>query len=446
MVTVAELKKICSDNGLKGYSKLNKEELIDLLSKKVVTKKWADSYNIDSPLEGSIYNPYYDKNVSIYGLENCGDKRQSLERFDFPSSKLFSSMTCDVLPLKDIKTIVGPIDYTEWKIGDKNIGIFGENHIIQQRDLRKMNWKNTTCFSSFLTSLVTQRSDVFFDFFYELYMSDEDKYYNRDTIFLNKGEENNNSDIAIFEIIDIEFKKCLTYNKNCPYKNLRAHYSDYRKNIVGSTTNLWYIYDELLEKYYRDMELPKDVKKSRHKIFDEYRDPKILLEYINSGIKVFLDSDKKINKQLDNNIYKKEIKEFINLKLKLTKERLGKVIEYYHGNMFHKIVNYFYYYFINNDIFDEELRNSFMDILLLMYTYIMDIYLLGRLFRTFKNKKDDKPTSMNNCIIYVGNAHSRTYNEFMESIGAKKILDIRSDDNQSLQFTDTHKKKSFLFN
>ena len=85
------------------------------------------------PESNSVFNPYYNKYIPANGIENCGVERPSLKRFVTGQSNIaFANSYCDVLPLKDIRYIVGPVSYREFRYGKYNIGIFGEIPILYQ--------------------------------------------------------------------------------------------------------------------------------------------------------------------------------------------------------------------------------------------------------------------------------------------------------------------------
>jgi len=66
------------------------------------------------------------------------------------------------------------------------------------------------------------------------------------------------------------------------------------------------------------------------------------------------------------------------------------------------------------------------------YESLMDIYLLGRLFRSYKPLPDQKPKTafhnapVRNAVIYSGNDHKKNYDKFFEKIGAVELYSFKS--------------------
>ena len=181
----------------------------------------------------TIFNPYYNEMVEVYGDQNCGGDRKSLKRIDNPNVKLVNKY-CDVLPLKDINYIIGPVEYDEFKYGKYNIAIFGELHLINIDSVSKLPKNHTLSFTGFLASLLTQNNDKQYDLFVEL------PYKNRlinppTTYHIN----------TTLNLIELDFAKCLALVKNCPYKNLRAHYIDYRNVHNANNRRFLHLYRDL---------------------------------------------------------------------------------------------------------------------------------------------------------------------------------------------------------
>jgi len=69
-----------------------------------------------------------------------------------------------------------------------------------------------------------------------------------------------------------------------------------------------------------------------------------------------------------------------------------------------------------------ELQNVNSE-LILYFTNIMDLYLLGRLFKTFsktsKNNLFNQNDAAKRIVIYVGDAHANNYRKFLEKLGFK---------------------------
>ena len=64
------------------------------------------------------------------------------------------------------------------------------------------------------------------------------------------------------------------------------------------------------------------------------------------------------------------------------------------------------------------------------YNHIMDIYLLGRLFRSYDNIGGKFKSAFNNAavktaILYTGNRHKLQYDDFFEAIGARRVYEFQ---------------------
>ena len=370
-----------------------------------------------------IFNPYYNKNVLVDGFDNCSDTRKSLERFNPTQSNIaFATSYCDVLPLKNIKYIVGPIAYNEFRYGKYNIGLFGEFHMIRvvPKDLTN---KSTVNFSSFLTSVVMQNPKQF-DFFLEMYFKSR-QYPEKMVNDLN----------TIFNLLSVDFKDCLSISKSCPFKNLRAHYVDYR-----SVSD---IDDNVATRIYQGIANWLGSDRSGH--MSDYLNSTEIQDLIENAVERYkevvkkidkiIKNDKKLNKQLDNNPLKIQILKFIKIS---QQGRLEKFVEYLERNRMAE--------------FDIKTMNTRQALILIdfallfigVYSNLMDIYTLARMFRTFHKTPTDDPE---NIIVYSGNLHADRYNKFLDHIKAEKIIEIKGNTNDMyIEFSEENKRKSFLFN
>ena len=107
----------------------------------------------------------------------------------------------------------------------------------------------------------------------------------------------------------------------------------------------------------------------------------------------------------------------------------------------------FFKILVRNQIFrveDENVRNElyeiYNDIKALSpkelykqtYVYLMDIYLLGRLFRSYvpllgqKQKTAFNNASVQNAVIYSGDHHKKNYDYFFRNIGAVELYSFKS--------------------
>lgn len=83
----------------------------------------------------------------------------------------------------------------------------------------------------------------------------------------------------------------------------------------------------------------------------------------------------------------------------------------------------------------EENKIEYKDVLQPLINYLMDYYLLMRMFRTFDTKSKPRKfdsEEANNCIVYVGDAHARLYRKILSKIGFKTINSTCSNHNNKL--------------
>lgn len=78
------------------------------------------------------------------------------------------------------------------------------------------------------------------------------------------------------------------------------------------------------------------------------------------------------------------------------------------------------------NIQDSDARESISAIIALAYATVTDWYLLLRLFKRFDSKV--QPTTADNCIIYGGGLHIRSYHNFLIKHGFQEIYSNISDD------------------
>ena len=284
----------------------------------------------------------------------------------------------------------------------------------------ELNNHSTLNFSSFLTSVITQNPRQF-DFFLEMYF--------RTSKHAKKGVDSVNT---IFNLISVDFERCLAISKACPYKNLRAHYSDYR-----SVTD---VDDHAATKIYRGIgnwlanrtghvSLYLNIQETKNLIDNALKHYTELLK----KIRIFIKRDRKINKQLDNTPLKAQILKFAEIRQHDSFEEFVKFIRE------HKLSTYNIQTLTVPQI---AILLNFARLFIRVYNNLMDTYTLARMFRTFHKTPADDPE---NIIVYAGDNHAEYYTDFLNYINADKIIEINSKTNRYIEFSEENKHKSFLF-
>ena len=367
--------------------------------------------------KSQIFNPYSNSMVSVNSKENCSETRKSLKRINNPNINVVKKY-CDVLPLRDVEYIIGPYTYDEFQYGRYNIAIFGESHLI--RELPELSKKSTLLFSDFLTSLLTQNADINYDFFLEIgYMSRD--IHPEAVYYMN----------TMVNIIENDFHKCLEIVKDCPYKNLRAHYIDYRNKYRTEV--------DVVQIIYSSLSLGKpNVERMMNAFLSKYRK---IYEARQKVIEAAL-QDPKIEKQLAHNPLRDEILSFIKMQIKKNDEEFEIFVKENKG-YFEKTYS--------EEKTTENDRDFWRDLLdsqfIYMLTPVMDLYTLARMFRSYPSGRDTE-----NIIFYGGAVHAMLYKKFLLYIKAKHRITIFTPlkanyrSNPYIQLTPAQKAKSFLFN
>jgi hypothetical protein len=334
------------------------------------------------------------------------------------------------LPIKsplhflNIEYIQGPISLTEWKGFGKHIYVFGDVHKYKkgcnqlQKNIR---------IDEYISQVINYNRDKLIDIYLEI-------------PYIQKNEIRKYSSLIdegyLFNQTNKRFLDCLEVKKNnCKYKNTRFHYIDIRFAKLRFYINMQFLYnnveslaikfDEICEKIEDETLTKKKLNKSIDEIFNIlYRLYKkdLFFDY-NEAVNLA-----KINKQIKN------IKDD-NVRLLLDKKLNKLRIEFNEVQNIIDFINKTFFDF-NNEKFllklkeDEnihfELQNKFSEFngfLLNFEIHLMDLYLLGRIFRSFKGGSDPKF-----IIIYTGGTHSDNYNKFFGEIGMKSISHSYSED------------------
>jgi hypothetical protein len=176
----------------------------------------------------------------------------------------------------------------------------------------------------------------------------------------------------------------------------------------------------------------KDIFKDHRKKFDRF-------EYIRE-LDLYLDrltSKEKFNKYMVENITKNKM---IKKQIKKTDPvMVGKILEFAYSyyyifaintinsyskggyRFFNHVVRVYSDMILDNtsviNMMKHPLYNDYFYLLCLGSSYIMDIYLLCRMFKKMDTKNSHDPEYARNIIIYAGSAHSNAYKNFLTSIG-----------------------------
>ena len=143
----------------------------------------------------------------------------------FPAYMIFNKKTNKYLKNKNVTKVLGPCAYSEFRrtVHGKIqiIGIFGELHLNPSDDVKIFEPENTQRAAIFIRNVIEKNINKKYDLFVELPLLDKN-----DRAATNIGKIYNSYTLSS---LAIEFSKCFEIKKeDCAFKNLRAHYIDYR--------------------------------------------------------------------------------------------------------------------------------------------------------------------------------------------------------------------------
>ena len=293
--------------------------------------------------------------------------------------------------LERIDYIVGPITLSEHynPILGKIVYVFGDKHVIEVKCPPKATTLNSTRIDLFLEKLLLENPDKIVDLFLEI------EYHE------TKSTDN------FIQIIQDNFLPCFYANKNCPFPNLRAHWTDFRHteyvygvksgeltigNLCEASTGLLHAYsrnnsrekEHFRQELFRLMEiLPKNA-----------WDPAKVVE--NPVIR------KQINSIKDPNIQGYLLTSFLE-RSTIAADRLWSLQK------------------SNSKDYPAIVFESVE-----LCVAIMDLYLMARLFRNFKTVEGKYSKSPENIVIYAGDYHANYYRSALEQLGFKTRRSIAS--------------------
>lgn len=292
-----------------------------------------------------------------------------------------------------METLIGPISLSEHysEKYDKHIFIFGEKHDKET----KCDEKKGINIVNFIEQTLQSNKDKIIDIFLE-----------QSFIYDEKNERNSYLKDIILKYKDYVDRK----KKN---KNFRIHWTDVR-SILVSEFNIYFIFDSEFFSYEGGIFKIEMVKHLAN-----------LLKFANFE-KLFIAT--KIEKQFDN-IKDKNLRytleKYFDLKKNFTtKEEINELIDI----LLNSKISLKYKEIIQVTIeavnklwsFKLKIREYFLN--------LMDAYLIGRVFRNFKNYYSKY------IIIYTGDYHARKYRKILKILNFELINETRNE-NQCLDIT-----------
>ena len=392
-------------------------------------------------------------------------------------SKLIENSQENKLDEYDVSLIEGPLSFYKYELKEegklkKTFYLFGEYH----RDTRGQCNKNFGDnryyeFHDYLKKL-SEHSPYFFDFYGELAMFGKGSEYIMDNHFRYFKEH-------IFDIIELMNEKRISLQESFVlfYKNKQVEISSY---ILNEITNTFKTCIQPATRNIKECSLMRihniDIRQNWNKSIDNLTyDFYLFIVFATIGVSEFDFSDKiqifnlirievggrnismilfllsilnrgkNITKNLmeifkTNVFYKKEIEKsehsasiqaFIEQKIK------KKVAKNYNNeediydfikNLFEIIQN------PSKEITDPNINSKLIKFSQFLnskiYILFMDAYCLARIFKKYykENEPRFQPKMSNNIIVYTGDAHTKTYVQYLNSINAELIFSYRSED------------------
>ena len=309
---------------------------------------------------------------------------------------------------KPIFTMIsGPfsLSYHTSILYNKRIYIFGEYHGTENPC--KQYDKNGI--HLYLRQLFTN-TDVFIDFYLETQLNTigENRYKNFTPISINYINKINN--------------EILYMNREKIDNLIRYHSIDPRFEKYYIKTNLSIIEKIMIRisnfSYKNKIKSIDFIIKTHKKKLDN-----IIGIIENEGVHFFIKSIfgvKIIKKEIEKSIIEEEITSFFMLKIQ------NIYIDY-------KVIETLISFKNNNYKVSNEEYEKILLIFLSMNALIVDLYTISIIFKTFKINKNNRPTEIQNIIIYTGDSHSIVYRQFLNYIKFLSVQEIVADKTTSVR-------------
>ena len=343
----------------------------------------------------------------------------------------------------DVKLIIGPITLTEHVSNkyNRHIYIFGDMHVNKSTcSPDKSNWSKMKIDDYIGEKILNTNKDKVIDIFSEV-------------------NQSNSFVFNIFYLTNINYKFQPCYQsdrKDCKYPNLRFHYVDIRGEKDAFET-LTYLRDLIKQLQY--------VNKVRNKLGNDFNNiaPKMktfhnrsMVNHLKINPLIITDifshdqydkllivieeiartnsSDSKIKSLKLSNLlnYKKILKQVDAISNKEIKEKLlewldKKFKEYVNFIDFNGLLTTITLMKENHAFYPENFIAKISNRLTMLGALIMDVYLLARLFKKFKQRDKEYAEETKYIVIYAGDLHSDNYREFLNILGFKVVQQTKSD-------------------
>lgn len=312
---------------------------------------------------------------------------------------------------------------------NKRIYIFGEHHRPDEKcSIESKNKCDVYDFIMYNITKIPKMIDIFLE------LPIHDKSYIDDP-FLQHDEISGLGKFAN------HVKNCLDIGKEfCQYPNIRFHNTDIRQIKIEPVPFIFqfqkkfmklvhllstYTENDFLEYQNVREEITNflDKKKTRENKFFNITTHEQLLEYLMSIYSKF-----KLQKQIDH-INNDNVK---NILIKFLFNTVSKIDL---KSLSYKYITDFIWKLGPEDEHPtqktlDSVSNFYENVLSYITTPFMDVYLLARMFRKFKNVKYQNSNEPENIIIYVGDIHANTYREILSKLDFKEKFIQKSKSNE----------------